>query len=142
MVLGVVTTLPQHLNSPSRENSWVSTKPSSSPILFWISQHHKLRLLRHLNAMTKLFAFFMGSGGCNLLRWWIRKKKTSHASFSVQIGKSGQFHWPRVNDRWIVPLNKVIIKIQTPDTSANGRTYFISEEEKNKTQKYFERTSV
>ena len=34
------------------------------------------------------------------------------------------------------------MKIQTPTTLANERTYFITEEEKNKTQNYFGRTSV
>ena len=34
------------------------------------------------------------------------------------------------------------MKIQTPTTSANGGTYFITEEKKNKTKNYFERTSV
>ena len=33
------------------------------------------------------------------------------------------------------------MKIQAP-MSANGRTYFITEEEKNKTQNYFDRASV
>ena len=55
---------------------------------------------------------------------------------------SGQFQWPCGDDRRYVPLNKVIMKIQTPTTLANERTYFITEEEKNKTQNYFERTSV
>ena len=45
-------------------------------------------------------------------------------------------------DRWSVPLNKVIMKIETPSMSENGRTYFNTEEEKNKTQNYFEKTSV
>ena len=34
------------------------------------------------------------------------------------------------------------MKIQAPTTSANGGTYFIAEEKKNKTKNYFERTSV
>ena len=34
------------------------------------------------------------------------------------------------------------MKIQAPTTSANGGTHFITEEKKNKTKNYFERTSV
>ena len=33
------------------------------------------------------------------------------------------------------------MKIETPSMSENGRTYFNTEEEKNKTQNYFEKTS-
>ena len=83
------------------ENSWVSTQPSSSTIPFWTYQHHKMRLLGHLNAMTTSLAALMGSDGRHWFGWWVRKEKTSH-----------------------------------------GITYLITEQGKNKTQYYFERTSV
>ena len=57
-------------------------------------------------------------------------------------GPSSQFHSPRSDDRGYVPLSKVIMKIQTPTTSANGITHFITAEEKSKTHNYFEGTSV
>ena len=91
LVLGVFITLSQHLNTPSRENSWVLTQTPSSTIPFWTCQHHKMRLLSHLNAMTTLLAALMGSGDWHWLRWWIRKKKTSHASFSIQVGHQANF---------------------------------------------------
>ena len=53
-------------------------------------------------------------------------------NFTVHVG----------DDRGCTSLNKVIMKIETPTMSPNGRAYFITEEEKNKTQNYFERTSV
>ena len=62
-VLGVITTLSQHLNTPLRENSSLSTQPSSLPIPFWTCQHHKMRLLSHLSAMTTLLATLMSSDG-------------------------------------------------------------------------------
>ena len=34
------------------------------------------------------------------------------------------------------------MKIQTPTTSDNGITYFTTDKQKNKTQNYFQRTSV
>ena len=55
---------------------------------------------------------------------------------------SGQFQWSHGHDRGYIPLNKVIMKIQTTIKSASGRKYFITKEEKNKNQNYFDRTSV
>ena len=44
--------------------------------------------------------------------------------------------------RGYILLNKVIMKIQTTTKSASGRKYFITEEEKNKNQNFFDRVSV
>ena len=71
-----------------------------------------------------------------------KEEKDLTCNFLHPHGLSGQFHWPRGDDRGYVPSNRVIMKIQTPTMSENRRTYFITEEEKNKTQNYFERTSV
>ena len=67
--------------------------------------------------------------------WWLalievvnKEEKDSTCKFLHPYGPSGQFHWPRGDDRGYVPLNKVIMKTQTPLTSANGRTYFITEQ--------------
>ena len=106
---------------------------------FWTYQHYKMRLLSHLNAMTTLLAALMSSDDWHWLRWWIRKTKASHASFSIHMGHPDNFTGLVVYDSGHVPLNKVIVKIQTPTI---GRTYFITEAENNKTQNYFERTSV
>ena len=81
--------------------------------------------------------------------WWLalikvvnKEEKDLTCKFLHPHGLSGQFHWPRGDDRGYVPSNRVIMKIQTPTMSENRRTYFITEEEKNKTQNYFETTSV
>ena len=63
-----------------------------------------------------------------------KEEKDLTCKFLHPHGPSGQIHWPCGDNRLYVPLNKVIMKIQTPTTSANGKTYFITEEEKNKTQ--------
>ena len=55
------------------------------------------------------------------------------------MGHPDNFTGLVVYDSGHVPLNKVIVKIQTPTI---GRTYFITEAENNKTQNYFERASV
>ena len=77
--------------------------------------------------------------------WWLvliesvnKEEKDLTCKFLHPHGPTNQFHWPD-NDRGWVPLSRVIMKVQTPRTSVNGRTYFITEEEKNKTQNYFER---
>ena len=72
----------------------------------------------------------------------VNKKKDFTCKFLHPHGPSRQFHRTRGDDSGHVPLNKVIIKIQTPTTSANGRPYFITEEEKSKAQNSFERASV
>ena len=80
--------------------------------------------------------------------WWLEliievvKEKYLTCTFLNPNGPSGQFHWPCGDDRGYTHLSKVIMKIQAPTTSANGGTYFITEEKKNKTKNYFERTSV
>ena len=51
-------------------------------------------------------------------------------------------HWPCGDDRVYVFSNKVMMNFQTSTTSANERTYFITEQENNKLRNYFERTSV
>ena len=133
LVIGVVTTLPQHLNTLTRANSWVSKQPSWSSIPFWTYQHHKMRPLSHLNDGF----------------WWLalievvnKKEKDFTCKFLHPHGPCRQFHRTRGDDSGYVPSNKVIIKIQTPTTSANGRPYFIIEEEKSKAQNSFERASV
>ena len=45
---------------------------------------------------------------------------------------SGQFHLLRSDDRGYAPFNKVIMKIQTPATSADGRAYFVTERKRTK----------
>ena len=78
--------------------------------------------------------------------WWLAlievvNKEEKHLTYKFlhPRGQSGQFHWSRGED---IEITYPYMKIQTPTTSANGRTYFITEGEKNKTQNYFERTSV
>ena len=68
------------------------------------------------------------------------EEKDITCKFLHPHGPSTLFHWPRNKDRGYIPFSKVIMKIQVPSTSVNGRTYFISEEEKDKTQNYFERS--
>ena len=81
--------------------------------------------------------------------WWLalievknKEEKDLTCEFLYPHGPSVQFHWPCVDNGGYIPLNKDMMKIQTPTTSANRRIYLITEEEKNKTQNYFERTSV
>ena len=79
--------------------------------------------------------------------WWLalinvvnKEEKDLTCMFLDPHGSLGQFHWPCGDDRRYVPLNKVIMKIQTSTTSANGKTDFITEEKKK--QNYFGNTSV
>ena len=140
-VLGVITTLSQHLNTPLRENSWVTTKPSSSPIPFWTYQHHKETLESH-KCNDYITCCFDGLSWLALISVVNKEGKNLTCKFLHPHGLSGQFHWPRGDDRGYIPLNKVIMKTQAPTTSANRGTYFITEEKKKKNKNYFERTSV
>ena len=65
--------------------------------------------------------------------WWLalievvnKEEKDVTCKFLHLHGPSGQFHWPCGDERGYVPLNKVIMKIETPTMLANGRTYHIS----------------
>lgn len=80
--------------------------------------------------------------------WWLaliesvnREEKDLTCKFLHPHGPSHQFHWPTNRDRGYIPLSKVVMRVQTPSISVNGRTYFITKEEKNKTQNYFDRLS-
>ena len=93
MILGVVTTLSQYLNTSSRENSWVSTPTSSSRIPFWTCQHHKMRLSESLKCNNDI-----------LLLWWVlvpstevvnKKVKELTCEFLHPHGSSDQFQWPQ-----------------------------------------------
>ena len=61
--------------------------------------------------------------------WWLvlidavnKEEKDLTCKFLHPHRLSNQFHWPRGDDREYVPFNKVIMKIETPKTSVNGRT--------------------
>ena len=82
-VLGVITTLSQHLNTPLRENSWVTTKPSSSPIPFWTYQHYKETLESH-KCNDYITCCFDGLSWLALISV-VNKEKTSHASSSIRM---------------------------------------------------------
>ena len=77
--------------------------------------------------------------------WWVAliemvnsAEKDYLCTFLHPHGPSTQFHWPRGNDKGYVPVTKIIMKIGIPTTSVNGRTYYITEDERKKTQNCFE----
>ena len=67
------------------------------------------------------------------------EEKDITCKFMHPHGPTNTFHWPQSDDMGYVPFNKVIMKIATPDTSVNGRKYFIKKEEIKETINYFER---
>ena len=71
--------------------------------------------------------------------WWVTliemvnsAEKDYLCTFLHPHGPSTQFHWPRGNDNGYVPVTKIIMKIGIPTTSVNGRTYYITEDERKK----------
>ena len=78
--------------------------------------------------------------------WWLAlidsintKEKDFTCRFMHPHGPSNVFHWPQNEDMGYVPFDKIIMKIETPNTSSNGRKYFIKKEDKKQTMDYFER---
>ena len=50
---------------------------------------------------------------------------------------AGGFHKTYRDDKGYIPFTKVIMKVNTPKCSENGRTFFIQEDEMSKTNNYF-----
>lgn len=81
--------------------------------------------------------------------WWLvlidsvnTEEKDLTCKFLHPHGPSNQFYWPRGDDKGYVPFSKIIMKIETPKTSVNGRQYFVKEDEMKRTQNYFDRQNV
>ena len=82
-----------------------------------------IRTISGCLVLLELFADLRGEGGgLGRKRGWCY-----WGVVDTPMHTMGQFQWPCSDDRGYIPSNKVIMKIQTPTRSANGRTYFITE---------------
>ena len=78
--------------------------------------------------------------------WWLAmivsintQEEDCTCTFMHPHGPSDVFHWPQNDDMGYVPFSKIIMKIETPAASSNGRKYFIKKEEKEQTILHFEK---
>jgi len=130
--VGVHTTSFQHHDTPSRK------KQLSVDTTIYIDhsfldmpppQEETVQSLQKNDYVTCCFDSF----------WWVTliemvnsAEKDYLCTFLHPHGPSTQFHWPRGNDNGYVPVTKIIMKIGIPTTSVNGRTYYITEDERKK----------
>ena len=76
--------------------------------------------------------------------WWLvlidtvnAEEKDFTCKFMHPHSPTDKFHWPRSDGKGYIPFTKVIMKVNTPKCSENGRTFFIQEDELSKTNNYF-----
>ena len=76
--------------------------------------------------------------------WWLvlidavnTEEKDLTCKFMHPHNPTNKFYWPRSDDKAYIPFTKVIMKVNPPTCSDNGRTFFIKEDELSKTNNYF-----